>query len=360
MKHIIAPLLFIGSLWATAAQAADEPINKDAKSSADGLLDREVSSAGGLQFSADQGLARFTLQASRTFSDPPPKAGGAHSFTVASFLLSSPLQSDGDGKKSTALDGLANSTSVEFKFKQFRTKVDWNRDGKPVCEDAALRYADAEADKVEAAQQGARRAAARLEAECSSKWIGTHVPALLGDYQDATQPLSGLWIWGGSGKAGSETFNYVEPATLAQRSVEETGWSGKVFLAYRPRGKAFDHSVYTVSYSRGEAWKNREETTICPPGGAPATCVKGSAGPPVRTDTEVLSFEYQRSLKDQAIAVRVSHDWGQDVSSVEVPIYLFRDKEGGLTGGVQLGWRSDEDEVVAGVFVSKAFSMLEF
>jgi hypothetical protein len=38
----------------------------------------------------------------------------------------------------------------------------------------------------------------------------------------------------------------------------------------------------------------------------------------------------------------------------------FKEKDGGFTGGLQLGWRSDTDETVAGVFVSKAFSFLEF
>lgn len=367
MKRIFTSLVVAG-LWATAVQAADTPVavvNQESKSSTEGLIDREVSSVGGLQFSSDQGQAKFTLQASRTDSGRTSD-DGAHSFEVWSLLLSGPLGSDGETKPSTALDGLAGSTSLEVKFKQFRTHISWENNTGPICERAATVYADAEAEKE---KDGSKRLAvwnaAHQKAECASTWIATNAPDLLDDYQTALQTSptgkkSGMLIWGGSGKAGSETFKFVEPATLAQRSVEETGWSGKVFVAYRPPGKAFDHSVYTLSYSRGEAWKNRDETTICPPGGAPATCVKGSAGPPVRTDTEVLTFEYQRSLNDHAIAVRVSHDWGQDVSSIEIPVYLFRDKEGGLTGGVQLGWRSDEDEVVAGIFVSKAFSMLEF
>jgi hypothetical protein len=69
---------------------------------------------------------------------------------------------------------------------------------------------------------------------------------------------------------------------------------------------------------------------------------------------------WRPSLKDQAFLIRVEHDFESDVTAVTIPLYLFKEKDGGFTGGLQLGWRSDTDETVAGVFVSKAFSFLEF
>jgi hypothetical protein len=367
---ITAGLLLAFPMAARAAGPDEPPPRPMLDTVTQDVVGAEVSVPSGVQFSADKGEGKVTLAAGyvHAYRGSGPKAPGL--FDTFSLTLSSPLEASADSGTLASLDGLGSATSLEFKFQQVRIPLPsdasraaaYERGGALylICEAARPAYIAkmilAEPDPKN--HEEIRKAA---QDQCDTDLVGGGAPDRLAEFDNllywGASPKA--IIWGTSGKAGSETFEYVQP-TLSRISTEETSWSAKVFAAYQPPGKAFDQSLFTLSYAFGETWKAKDETTICPPGGPPASCVKGPPGPPDKTNSSIASLEYRRSLKDQAFLIRVEHDFESDVTAVTIPLYLFKEKDGGFTGGLQLGWRSDTDETVAGVFVSKAFSFLEF
>jgi hypothetical protein len=53
----------------------------------------------------------------------------------------------------------------------------------------------------------------------------------------------------------------------------------------------------------------------------------------------------------------MTFDFKSDVFGIDVPLFLVRNKEKQLSGGIRLGWRDDTDAFSAGVFVGKAFKL---
>lgn len=316
--------------------------------STQGQVDARVSAPGGIQFTAEEGNSRVTLRAGRTrsYADTATTGEKAAYYNTWSGAVSAPLGDGDSSAKAASLEGLASATTIEFKFSRTRAKFvprrDWATAALAICE------------KIEGYDPD-------QDTGCDLSFVVEKAP----DQAEAFSRI--LWgdnvtsfTWGGSAKAGSENFEYIEPTTLARRSTEETSWSATGFVAYYWASSSRDESLITASYTRESSWANRDETPICLPGAPPASCVTGSPGPPVQTDKDIFSIGYRRVVDNMAFSVTANYDSQDDVFGVELPIYLVRGEDGGFTGGVKLDWRSDTDEVVAGIFVSQPFSLLEF
>jgi hypothetical protein len=52
-----------------------------------------------------------------------------------------------------------------------------------------------------------------------------------------------------------------------------------------------------------------------------------------------------------AINPRISRDFKQKVTGVEIPLYFLKDGKGNLNGGISPGWRSDTKAVTVLAFV---------
>jgi hypothetical protein len=351
----LAGVLTAVPAFAQAPPAPEQPPGPPPRYALDqvtqGQVEAPVAAPGGVQFSAEQGESRATLRAGRTHSYiRKPESGDRNGyFDTWSLAVSAPLQKGSSSTQLASLDGLAKATTAELKFSH--TRVTFAPQG-----DAETRAA-----AQLAICQLAWTRAGSTAADCDFALVAQFAPERTEDFDRimwGDSPSS--FTWGGSAKAGTETFDYVDPATLARRSTDETSWSAKAFLAFYWSGKGQDESLLSASYTRESSWKSQDEAILCPGGGGPATCVKGSPGPPKRDDKDVFSLGYRRSLGGVAFSLTANYDAANDVLGVELPVYLVRGADGGFTGGVKLGWRDDTDEVTAGVFVSKAFSLLEF
>ena len=55
-----------------------------------------------------------------------------------------------------------------------------------------------------------------------------------------------------------------------------------------------------------------------------------------------------------ALAPSAQYDFETDVWGFEAPLFLVRNGNKDFTGGVKFAWRSDQDDLVAAIFISRA------
>jgi hypothetical protein len=164
------------------------------------------------------------------------------------------------------------------------------------------------------------------------------------------------WIFGINGKIGVEQFKFLDGETFVEQKANRSPWSVNAHIYYKVGPNTFGGGImYQDSY------KAQKEVSVCTPATTvPATsvCTSGRLGAPMRKTREIifLQLNHHRRGNLYAIAPRISHDFDTNETGFSLPVYLVRNKKGDFTGGVQLSWQSESDEVVAGFFVGKAFA----
>lgn len=314
-------------------------------------LDSPASSVSGIQISSDKDDSNVSIRVGDRWNATVLGGENVVEELAWSVTASSPLDKSSGRTNLASLDGLAGSTSLKAEWRLMRVgfgSVPSDAQLRPLC------------NQARAANKLAPLAA---DAVCDDTAFSGQ-PKLYEKYRLLAlgeRPLATVYSF--NAKAGTESFEYVDTATLKPRSVEETPWSvGFDVTWYR----LIDRDSFTVSIDRQAAWKAPDEVILCPGGGGPVTCVKGPPGPPVRKDTSLLGVEYRRfdalTLGESTsirfgLALSATYDTEADVYGVEAPLYLVPNGDGMLSGGVRLGWRSDTDEVTLGVFVGAPLSL---
>ena len=164
------------------------------------------------------------------------------------------------------------------------------------------------------------------------------------------------WIWGGGGKVGVEQFKYLDPTSFDSIKTDKSPWSiyGHVFFK---RGA----DAYGLGFDFQESYRAQPTSTVCRPSEADPSisiCNDGAIGAPMRQRRKIVYLEYNHHRRGDAFAIspRLSYDFEKEETGIHFPAYLIRDEKGLFTGGIQIGWQSESDEVVTGIFVGKAFS----
>lgn len=336
------------ALGAAQAATAAEPDTVDGVKAAP--LEDPVAPDNGLQIVSEDGkpviVARFTWDIDGLDDEDTQKPEGV--LTSLSFLASAPLDKGDGDTASKNLDALAKATTVTFGLTRtsFSRAPSLDREAmQALCDEAA----------------GLARAAGKSFDEsgrCSLSWVVSTAPAKDGErlgraYQRllvGESPMADTW--GINGRVGSDSFEYIDPATLAKRSVDKTGWSAKVYYAFLPLDQPL---LVRFEVEHQDAYEARKEATVCPPGGPP--CLTGAVGAPTHIRKDIVTLDVRRQFKAFALSAALSYDTSNDVYGIEAPIYFQRDKDGAFNGGVKLNWRSDEGGVTAAVFVGTTFSL---
>ncbi len=172
-------------------------------------------------------------------------------------------------------------------------------------------------------------------------------------------PRTWKFSYGIHGKIGTEEFNFFDPSTLMKRDQDENPWVVGVKAKLIP--PKFNASLM-LEYTHQNAYKAVNTVTACPVtlGTTPTVCVTGSIGAPTQNIKRLLAFEARRefSKPNLGLALKVTHDFENDHTGLELPIYLFEDSEENLNGGIRLGW-TNTDSFTAGVFAGREFKLFE-
>lgn len=338
MKRIITAATFFvlaGNGVSQAAPGAAEQLRADIGDlSTVGPAPRAAPLEGGLDLTAGMDDSSVSLRAVSVDSVP----GSPDMFTSLSLTLKAPLDESSVHTELANLSGFANSTSFEVKF----SNVEVRGRRHPTKADLDVVCLPARANPPEG-MDGKKDSCRAL--------VGPNWNDLF------WQPNANAFFYGGAAKVGYKRFDFNDATTLAESHDSKTPWSVSAYVALYPRGP---QRLITLSVEHVDTWKDADTKTLCPAGTAPVVCIQGALGGPVHKKSDLISLEIRQKFAAFAVAPLVTYDAKDDIWGIEAPIYLITDAKGGLSGGVKFGWRSDDDDLRVGVFVSKPFSVLTF
>lgn len=311
-------------------------------------LEQPVSAARGIQITTEQGDTSVAFRYG--WSTASGKGFGTDASTAVfqtyAFTASAPLADSGDSQLAS-LDALASGFALEAKYTHTTITRAKGRNGDAMTAMCA---------RLTAAKPEILTERPDFIDKCSLELFGLYGAE---DEFEAFKTL--VWgerptatIWGASARVGKDSFDFFDPTTLAEGSADKTAWSVKGFWAHRPLDGDW---LLTLAAEHQDAYEASDAAILCPTATGVVTCVNGPIGAPQKVRKDIVSAEYRRAFKGFSAATVLQYDVNNDVSAVEVPIYLVRDKDGDLNGGVKLGWRSDTGDVTAGVFIGTAFGL---
>jgi hypothetical protein len=177
-------------------------------------------------------------------------------------------------------------------------------------------------------------------------------------------PRRNAWYFSLKGDVGPETFKFVDATTFADD--KETRWSASGSVVV---GLLTARNVYIAGRLRYDhAYEAAKTQAVCSIGTADSktSCPQKVVGEPTATTLKVTEAEIRRYLKvvsglNVGASWILRRDWEEKTTSVEFPLYFVKDKDGGLSGGVSIGyvWSRGSDSTGARftVFVAQAFAL---
>lgn len=249
------------------------------------------------------------------------------------LTLKAPVNKKDDTTELANLDGLADAFTATFKYNHL---IIWRRNPSPEALRAVCDPDNCDSGEIKK----------RLGQSGYDKWHNLNF---------APDQLA----WGALASIGTKSYEFLEAASVSKSTVHRTPWSLQAFGAW----EHYKAGLFTASLRYENAYKARDSGTRCPGGASSGVvdCVTDPLGPPKKTESTVAAFEFRRSDTlsgwQVAISPSASYDFHQSVFGIDVPIYLWADKKGQLTGGFKLGWRDDKGGIDFGLFVGVPFSM---
>ena len=161
-------------------------------------------------------------------------------------------------------------------------------------------------------------------------------------------------------EGGRKGFTWSDAGTLAKKEARHTLYSAAVAFGVFPlisiRAKSPLQGLYYVGVNGiyETSYKAQSKTNLCVPFGTGGVlrCSDVSIGSPSKRIKAIAQLEARKYFGPSFLAIpRVSRDFRNNVTGVELPLFFIKDQKGGLNGGISLGWRSDEKSIVASVFV---------
>jgi hypothetical protein len=290
--------------------------------------DSDTAAANRFQITATKGESEVTLK----FGDGDEYGDNLFGRTSDwSVAISVPL---GEGKSAAdlaTLDDIGDGLSVEASWRFTRVSAGTPNERELLADCARLRR---EGDT------------SPCDAEFFKRNDGEHYDR----YLDLAWGKNPLVVGGGATiTIDHDDHDYLDATTLKDRSEEKTSASLKAFVTIQPLRR---QQFFEFSYKRSISWEDQDEVILCPAGGGVLTCKKGAGGPPSKTERDLVSAEYRQGFgKNFALSFKLSYDARNDVTGADLPLYFVKDGNGGLSGGVRFGWRSDTDDTMAAIFI---------
>jgi len=314
------------------------------------VLDREVSeSPSNFQISGgtDDTSASIRLASEKSYME-----GSTGIFSTTAWTMSAPLDKGGQGYTNIAtLDGLSNGFRLAFNYSKFITTEFRN----PAQDDGTFTPAylalcgDAGIDTKKSPEKCTRGA---IQRGLENAGLQNRIRDLDAQFEG---PRAWRWSYGYKASVGRDSFDYFVPTALTKATAIREPWGVGTFVSFVPPGH---ESLFSASLEFQRSYKAAKSKVNCPAsdGSAAVECVNGSIGGPQNKDKHLVALEYRSVMLDKGYSVRLTHDFRNDETGVDVPIYLVQDSAGKLNGGLRLGW-TNTDKFTFGVFVGSAFGI---
>jgi hypothetical protein len=323
-------------------------------------FDHAVSPLTGAQIVAAKGSSSALMKASRvsSFSSPSNSIGPSiANFSVWSLTVSTPLNKNGDDTDVANLDGLVNASSIELTYSHFRVPGRLN----PTTNAKGMAKVEAVCARVHAAmkEQGIQPSS---DQGCDSNEIDRFgSSADKHDFESAFWDINNTnrFIWGANAKLGYQNFEFIDALETVKHKHKETPWAVGGFIAYNPDSW---HMIFTLSMQYQDTFKDSTNSTVCPlldGSGARLICLSGPIGRPKETKKKLISLEARREFQFAGLGITTTYDFEEKILGIELPIYFVKDKEGKFNAGIKGGWRDDNHDFTASIFIGTAFELFK-
>jgi len=310
--------------------------------------DKSRISAGKLHSVTDTSLASpfiaatpvFNLESSSTETTANALIGLQYSDFNFSVKFSGPVRK-GSPTTFADLDGLRNKSAVEFGAGYLLWRVEDPAIALvPACERLA-RIKGVTRDKVDCSSLQAFRAAER------------EVGRPLVPYIDPGNAV----FFTARVKVAREDFEFLTSDTLADGEERHTSSSFIAGVAWLARTS----TLLGFNYRHEQAFAPAgDPTEVCKPVGSTGAlrCDEAIIGSPNEKNSELVQIEVRHFLTSNlAISPRLTRNVTQSVTGFEFPMYFLANTDGGLTGGVNASWRSDQRGPSISIFVGQVLSL---
>jgi hypothetical protein len=174
------------------------------------------------------------------------------------------------------------------------------------------------------------------------------------------------WFASLKGEVGREKFKFVDETSFADDYHTTYPASGALMVGalFAPTNV---FASLGVRFENG--YKEADSQAVCgpPEAGRSQACPVKIVGGPKNKRRGIFEAEIRRFLptpKKYPVGVSAvfRRDWKENETSLEAPIYLVKDKDGGLSGGVSVGYVWNSTPNVGGarfsVFVGQTFGLV--
>ena len=155
-------------------------------------------------------------------------------------------------------------------------------------------------------------------------------------------------------QAGRGSFDYFTPQ-LQAGSERHIGWGIGASATFVPPTRRY---ALTVGVDVQRHHEDADAAILCPPSNGidSVQCVNGPFGPPTEVTSKLAWAQVRGAIGWAGYQLRATHDFESGDNGIDLPLYLVRNAAGKLSGGLRLGWTS-EDDFNAGIFVSTPFEL---
>jgi hypothetical protein len=262
---------------------------------------------------------------------------------LAFVKVSSPIDEDADQTEVANLRGLRDVPKAEFGLR----RVFWH-----------LRQLGTASERRATWAQGCKDAG--LAPECS--WSSLPPQAKSSIFTSSVPFLVGL-----SGEVGNKSYSFLDPSSLAKESSSRTSFSvAGAFGVYPAAGKGYAPGGGNKAGGRlyylgingrlEQSYKAGAKAEICQPIASTEAekCSDAVLGGPTKTTKHLgeLEIRYYLGKNDQILLnPKIVRDFKNHTTGLELPVFFIKGPDGGLNGGLALGWTSDKKALTAVVFV---------
>jgi len=352
--HRVVPIVLVFSFGAVLfAQSSPTPAALS-RIVGEATADRDVDSGlSTIELEAATDDTSATVKASRTRSVAMPVDRARVVFKSWSLAASAPLGEGGDATTLVSRTGFPDAFTLKGKYTRYIFKG--RRLPDLTDSEVVKRRDDICEDVVEGAvREGVKEDEAKL-LNCDSGTVAQYAPHRLHDHNALFfEKKRSQWMWGGTATVGHREFKYLQQ-DLSEHTTSKTPWGGSAFVALVPRNTAM---LLTAGAEYRDKYKDADAKTLCPQssGTSSLECKTGSVGAPVDADEQIVYLELRRMMLSRAVSFKALYDFEKDQFGLDVPIYMIRNSDAGLAGGIRVAWLETEGAEV-GVFVTSSFSL---
>ncbi len=276
---------------------------------------------------------------------------------TSSATVSAPTSKDGSPTTLASLNGLENANTLQL-------KMSWVigaglRDPGPktdeMCEFFRKRLKE---DPVLQQSSGVKEITTcplGIIQRIFTKLYPAKVRELEMEYYAPSSTLTTISI---AATSGYQDFNWYDPTSLAKTTTRKKPQS----LEFALSRVVTAGTLVTAAVRTEESYEATKSFTRCPAptGTVPFNCVTGAIGEPTKKRADVLTLDVRTIVyKRMALGLTLNRDIKNKTTGIELPLYVLSSSAGDLTGGIKLGWTTDDHKVSAGLFIGQPFKLFE-